>query len=150
MDPAMSTWRSSLWTRWLAWTIVFGVVAAGSWLASMVVRMTVPFSFPALLPYVPSLIAAFVIGQRFRSWWWLAGPLAVLAVPSAGVALWSARLMVGPQVSVKTVWGARTPRDSAEFLLVLLFAAAAMLGIMYTAAGVWWGKRQRKGGSEPG
>jgi hypothetical protein len=147
MDQANSTWRSSLWARWLGWTLVFLLVTAAGWLVDQAARMAFSFSLPASLPFLASVIAAFWIGQRFRSWWWVAGPLAALAVPAAGFALWTVRLMWEPQVSVETVWGPQTPQDSAEFILFFLIIGVAMLGVMYTAvaaAGVWWGRRRRE------
>jgi hypothetical protein len=72
--------------------------------------------------------------------------LAALAVPAAGFALCTVRLMWEPQVSVETVWGPQTPQDSTEFMLFFLIIGVAMLGIMYSAvaaAGVWWGRRRR-------
>jgi hypothetical protein len=82
---------------------------------------------------------------------WLAGPLTALAVPAAGMALWTVRLIWEPQVPAETAWGSQTPRDSAELILFFLIIGVAMLSIMYTAAaaGVWWGRRRRGSDSAP-
>jgi hypothetical protein len=152
MERATSTWRLSLWARWLGWTLVFVLVTAAGWLVYQAARMAISFSLPAGLPFLTSVIAAFWIGQRFRSWWWLAGPLAALAVPAARFALWTVRLMWEPQVPVETVWGPQTPRDTAEFILFFLIIGVALLSIMYTAvaaAGVWWGKGRRESDPTP-
>lgn len=131
---------------------MFCLVTAGGWLVYEPARLAIPFSLPAWLPFLPSVIAAFWIGQRFRSWWRLAGPLAALAVPAAGMALWTVRLMWEPQVPAETVWGPQTPRDSAEVTLFFLIIGVAMLSIMYTAAaaaGVWWGRRRHGSDTAP-
>jgi bacteriorhodopsin len=91
MGPKMTTWRASLWARWLGWTVVFGLVAAASVVANSAVRSAFPSVAGAEL-VVPCSVAAFLIGLRIRSWWWLAGPAVVVMVLFVAMGLTSREL----------------------------------------------------------
>jgi hypothetical protein len=130
----VTTWRSSERARWLGWTVVFGLVLVGSgWLAQLPGMGIVSFALP--------LIAAFLIGWRYRSFWWAAGPAAaLLTLLTAGI-LWS---LFGPQVPKETAFGMRTPREQlgdpfALLIFVLGFPLGSALFGVSAAAGVWWG-----------
>jgi len=76
----VTTWRSSLWVRWLGWTAVFGVVEA---VCELAYRWRGPENASpwSLALLVPPLATAFLIGARFPWQWSWAGPLvAVLLV----------------------------------------------------------------------
>jgi hypothetical protein len=78
MERMPPTWRSTLWARWLGWTVVFGLVVGGSLLAYSVLQPPLSSKLAFLL-LAPSVLAAGLIGVRFRSWWWVAGPPAVFS-----------------------------------------------------------------------
>ena len=72
MEPMTTTWRASLWARWLGWTLVIGLVVAASWVTNFAVRSALP-SVAVAVFILPCYVAAFLIGLRFRSRSWLAG-----------------------------------------------------------------------------
>jgi hypothetical protein len=101
-----TTWWSALWARWLGWTVVFGLVFIGSgWLSILL-----PFPVRAIVFFVLLLVAAFLIGLRFRSLWWTAGPAAALLTLSTY---------------------RETPFSLGDFLISALCAVLAWAGIMW-------------------
>ena len=93
----VTTWRSSLWVRWLSWTVLCALVVGActlayevsigckSWPKGLPVvadacglahQALGPGILPAwpLVYLVPPLVAAFFIGVRFPFWRWAAGP----------------------------------------------------------------------------
>ena len=139
MQPLTTTWRASLWARWLGWTLVFPLVSVASVLALAEVGGVLG---DALVPALaaPSLVAAFLIGLRFRSWSWLAGPAAAIValyVPLGVVLFGTSRWPSGLE------WQ-RTGLP-AELLFISIIAGALVIGIVHAlpaGAGVWWGKRR--------
>jgi len=63
-----TTWRASLWARWLGYTLVFGPVFVASSVASRTL-----LSVPVAVFILPTYVAAFLTGMRSGSWSWLAG-----------------------------------------------------------------------------
>jgi len=139
MEPITTTWRASLWVRWIGWTVVFGLVAAASMIANSVVRSAFPSVAVAEL-VVPCWVAAFLIGLRIRSWWWLAGPAVVVMVMFVVVGLTSRELAAAFRDTQSLVESSGMSVFIAALLLLsyalftfvvgaLLFAIPALLGV---------------------
>jgi hypothetical protein len=116
--------------------LVFGLVAAASWFARDVVGSALP-SVAVAVFMVPTFVAAFVIGLRFRSWSWLAGPTVVFTLQMVGLALTADP---APETGVSPVISSREE-------LVRLFAFAGLLFGFFVFGipallGVWWGTRR--------
>lgn len=139
MERSAAGWRSALWARWLGWTVVFGLVFVGGG------RLSAELPSPAsqIVFFALLLIAAFLIGVRFPSMWWTAGPAAaLLTLVTAGIL----RDYFGPQVPEQTSFGMATPQESLvnPYTLIALF-----IGLLVSAplavpayAGVRWGRRR--------
>lgn len=117
-------WRTSLWVRWLGWTALFGV-------AVFVVGSLLGFDVSSPVAFLAPPALAFGIGARFRSWWWGAGPLALIAAP---VAAMTALAWVRDTGSEAWVWGV-----AFTVMAVLYGGVCSLAGL----AGVWWGTRRR-------
>jgi hypothetical protein len=140
----VTTWWSSLWARWLGWTVAVALVAGACGLAYRALRPGIaPALSLALL--VPPLVAAFLIGVRFPSRWWLAGP--PVAVLLAGTPL----LLILHDVVVPFTQSSMfqdmdmtyaTAMFIALLFLLLLMTITLVLFGLVAAAGVWWGKRR--------
>jgi hypothetical protein len=112
----VTTWRSSQWARWLGWTAVFGVVVGVCGLAYRW-RGTEDWSTWSLVLLVPPLATAFLIGARFPSQWWWAGPLVAL-------------FLVGMQLRLIPFDDDEGPPGLLVILLVLC-TQAARAGVRY-------------------
>ena len=128
--------RSRTWVRWLGWTVVFALVAWASGLASVRLAGGIPRALH-LIFLVPPLAAAFLIGTRFPSWWWVAGPLVVMFVFS----------LVGSPLLLTLYLpaGALLPESmhSTEALIVVFLVVVILLLVLHAlaaAAGVWRGQ----------
>jgi hypothetical protein len=138
----MRIWRSSLWSRWLGWTLVFGLL-----FASVIVTMffTVPIPHMTgdliLVVFALTLVAAFAIGVRFPSWSWAAGPPAAILITVLAI-------LVFPDTDAaqRSALGESTQKEQFVFMLVgggafsliLLAFGYALLA----AAGVRVGQRR--------
>jgi hypothetical protein len=132
------TWRASLWARWLGWTLVFGLVVVASLLGNALVRSALP-SVAVAVFVLPSYVAAFLIGMRFRSWWWLAGPALAVMVLFMAMSLMTGELAT-------TMRDAQLLGGSSE-MSVFIYALVSLVGggllfAIPALLGVWWGKRQ--------
>jgi hypothetical protein len=141
----VTTWRSSEGARWLGWTVLYALVVYG---VSIVFAFTqtheigfqLPFPFSGGWGSLPSFlvpaVVAFVIGVRFRTWWWGLGPLTALALPAALFIIGASNRALDP--------------DSQGWAVVfsLFFVVYGALFSLIGIAGVWWGKR--RGASESG
>jgi hypothetical protein len=136
MEPMTTTWRASLWARWLGWTLVFGLVVATSWVANFVVRSALP-SVAVAVFVLPSYVAAFLIGMRFRSWWWLAGPAVVVMVLFVAVGLTTGGLAAF--LADSQLLGASS-RMSVFIYALLSLVGGGLLFAIPALLGVWWGK----------
>src|SRR5918995_3794340 len=116
-DSAMERvkiWPSLPWTRWLGWTLVFGLL-----FASVIVAMFFTVPIPnmtgdlILVCFALTLLAAFAIGVRFPSWLWAAGP------PSA-ILITVLAILVFPETDAarRTTMGDMTQKD--QFVLMLV------------------------------
>jgi hypothetical protein len=136
MERPTMTWRSTRWARWLGWTLVFGLVAAASVFAGSLVLSALP-SFPLAVFFLPTIVAAFLIGLRFRSPLWLAGPAVLLMVLYVVFALTTEP---GPETMVYRLG------LSGEVRVVLYAIIGLMGGDFFFAIpsllGIWWGKRR--------
>ena len=128
-----TTWRASLWARWLGWTLVFGLV----FVASSVVSRTL-LSVPVAVFILPTYVAAFLIGMRFRSWSWLAGPAAVVMVLFMAAGLTTGQLAV--TVSDAQAFGA-SPGVSLFLLALVCLVGGGFVYAVPALVGVWCGKR---------
>ena len=137
----MTSWRPSLRVQWLGWTVVFGLVLAGSvWLSPRLPFPASVFVWNGLPP-----IAAFLIGARFKSEWWGWGPpAAFLMLVTTGI-LWA---RFGPQIPVQTSFGRATPRvaylENPSTFIVLFFGFPLISALLAVSAyaGVRWGQRR--------
>ena len=132
MNRAASTWRSSLWARWLGWTLVFALVVAASLFASIVVGSRLPPNLRAVF-VVPSIIAAFLLGVRFRSLSWLTGPVVVVTVLYA---FWGLTTQPGPE-TMDYHLGINGRLRAAIYSVVGLVAGSCYA--IPVLLGVWWG-----------
>jgi hypothetical protein len=148
MGPKMTTWRASLWARWLGWTVVFGLVAAASVVANSAVRSAFPSVAGAEL-VVPCSVAAFLIGLRIRSWWWLAGPAVVVMVLFVAAGLTSRELAAAFRDAQSVVESSGMSVFIYALLLLMYalvtFVGGALLFAIPALLGVWWGKRREAG-----
>ena len=113
---------------------MFSLVAAASWFARDVVGPHRPNLRGAGF-FVPTFVAAFLIGLRFRSWSWLAEPTVVFSVLLAGLAL-----TTDPAVVIYLTEG--SPLISSRAELVRLFAFVGLVAGFVVFAipvllGVW-------------
>jgi hypothetical protein len=135
-------WRSSLWARWLGWTLVFGLLFAGVIVA---IFFTVPIPNMTgdliLVFFALTLLAAFAIGVRFPSWWWVAGPPAAILITVLAI-------LVFPDTDAaqRTAMGESTQKE--QFVLMLVgggafsFILLACVYALLAAAGVRVGQRR--------
>jgi hypothetical protein len=120
--------RSRTWAQWLGWTVVFAVVAWASGLAY--VRLPVVPPALGLIFLVPPLAAAFLIGTRFPSWWWVAGPPLVLLVFSlAGSPLLLMLVLPAGALLPESMW------SSGTFAVVFVVMVTFLLVLHALAAG---------------
>ena len=122
------TWRSATWARWLGWTVVLGLILWGGIFLSGTLPPRAPVQLFAVF-LAPSLVLAFLIGLRFRSWWWVAAPLAAIWVPAEVFAL------------------ARDPTQSVGEgvgLLVFGLLVASIVYCLLAFVGVWRGKHREE------
>jgi hypothetical protein len=138
----LTTWQSSLWARWLGWTLVFGLVAGACGLAYRALRPEIAPAWSLAL-LVPLLVAAFLIGVRFPFWRWAAGP------PVAMFLVGTPLLLIPYAVVVPLVPGSMFQDMSyaltitiAGFLLFFLATITLVLCALAATAGVWWGQRR--------
>jgi hypothetical protein len=122
--------RSTTWDRWLGWTLVFALVVLASFLAYARVAAVLPESLDVVF-FAPALVAAFLIGTRFRSASWVVGPLVVISTPVV--------VLILNEVL-------RGSSDNDVALAILISVGGAMLfGFVFAllaGAGVWWGRHR--------
>lgn len=141
------TWRSTTWARWLGWTVLYAVLLVGFFDIVDVLPKDILDVLPeweargwlalVLLFLVPALIA-FVIGIRFRSWWWALGPLVACILPIVLLNIWS---------GLAHGWG--TPgipglRWALFMLGAMLGGVSALTALAGVWLGVWWEERQEE------
>jgi hypothetical protein len=117
-------WRSRSWVHCIGWTLVFSAV----------------FVVTAGL-ILPPLIAAFLIGARLGTWWWVAGPL-ITGTLVLGFGLLLASAASGSQSGYK---GPSYAPAYAEYFGTLIAYGGGLIGILSSLAalaGVGWGKRR--------
>ena len=128
--------RSRTWVRWLGWTVVFALVAWASGVASVRSAGGIPRALH-LIFLVPPLAAAFLIGTRFPSWWWVAGPLVVMFVFSlVGSPLLLTLYLPAGALLLESM-------RSTEALIVVFLVVVILLLVLHAlaaAAGVWRGQ----------
>ena len=135
----VTSWRSSLLARWLGWTVMYGlVVVGGAWLLP---RLPPPAGGMVFLGL--PVIAAFLIGVRFRSEWWAAGPPVVLVTLVTAEILWELMDKLGPQVPAQPP----TPQASVPPVITMLVLGSGLVmvsAVLAVAAykGVTWGQRR--------
>ena len=134
--------RSANWVRWLAWTVLFGMVVAASGLAY---RSWAPGIPPAwsLAFLVPPLVAAFVIGACFRSWRWAVVPPVAMIVAGTPLLLIPYQV-VEPHIPRLMVQDLTYVKAMTYALFIMLFGSAVLLVLLalVAAAGVRWGQRR--------
>jgi len=126
-----TTWRSSVWARWLGWTMVFAVAlsvlaAALLWRQSPLPAPGEGLTFAGLFGLA---VLAFGIGLRFPNWSWVLGVSVVNVLLAATVVRF---VDLGP------------PKSGSEYAalgLTILFAFHFLLSLAGAAAGVLWGWR---------
>jgi hypothetical protein len=145
----VTTWRHTTWARWLGWTGVFALVAGACGLAYRGLRPEIPPAWSLAL-LVPPLVAAFLIGARFRSWSWALGP--PMALLLAGTPL----LLIPYAVVVPHTQGLPFPDLTyaeatfvAGLFLLLGVWITLVLYALVAAAGVWWGRRRYESDPSP-
>jgi hypothetical protein len=141
-------WRHSTWARWLAWTGAFGLVLA----SSVLLQTRLPSPVAEIVFFGLQVMAAFLIGARFRFGWWAVGPAAAWLTLIVAMIIWS---LLGPQVPRQTSFGMLTPRQQIEFLggfFVLIlgggFLLLAVLLALPAYAGVRWGRHREEDGRQ--
>jgi hypothetical protein len=128
----LTTWRSSLWVRWLGWTVLYAVVSYG-----VVTRG----DQVGLLHLAALALVAFSIGVRLRSGWWALSPL------TAFIGL-LATLWVKDFMTITYLLPPKPPDhgggldDVALVISFLFFVALGLVCAIPAWAGVWWGKRR--------
>jgi hypothetical protein len=129
----VTSWRSSLWARWLGWTAVFtvGLVVCGAslvWENSPLWVLGDGIGFLAIL-LVPAAVAL-AIGVRFADWWWVFGVLVAIVLLAA--------------ILVRELTGLPYERGTAQGMIgiMLWFVINLLVMLPAAAAGVWWGKRR--------
>ena len=132
MERIPTTWRASLWARWLGWTMIYTLVAYGigvfvvAWLS---IRVVPDPGFKDVLEWggvFAPLLLALLIGVWFGSWWWVLGPPVALLLPSL-VGLMSASILVP-----------NFPSDLGQGYLLFFFLA--VLSLIPSTVGVAIGK----------
>ena len=118
---------SATWVRWIGWTVLYGVAGLGLTFISLFHRSSVTGLAMALGP--PT--AAFLIGKKFRSWWWILGPMTAVVVVASIVALF-ANARVGDDPYGGLAW--------FYYGLVMVGVIVGSLSAIAAAAGVWWGR----------
>jgi hypothetical protein len=130
----LTTWRASLWARWLGWTAVFtvGLVVWGAFLLwpHNPLRVLLDEVWTGAVILVPAAWA-FGIGVRFADWWW------VLGVFVTNVLL--------ATILIRAVAGETAASGSGQAAAGIIFVFPFMLlpsTLLAAAAGVWRGKRR--------
>ena len=134
----VTSWQSSEWARWLGWTVVFGLVVIASWAVGPMVRSALPAVAVAVLA-APCYVAAFLIGMRFRSWWWVAGPAVAVMVLIVAVGPTTGGLAVALEDAQRL---GMSGGMSVLIYALLFLVAGGLLFAIPSLLGVWWGKRQ--------
>jgi hypothetical protein len=137
-------WWSSEWARWLGWTLAFALVAGTCGRAYRTLRPGIAPGWSLAL-LVPPLAAAFLIGARFPSRWWWAGP--PLATFLAGTPLLLVPYEVAlPYMQWPILRDVTLTYGEAMLLagVVMLLGGAILLAALAVAAykGVRWGRRR--------
>ena len=146
MEHLTTTWRASLWARWLGWTLVFGLVFAASWVVASVVSLALPSLAAGVFVVPATFVAAFLIGMRFRSWWWLAGPAVVVMVLFVAAGLTTGELAT--LLRDAQLFGVSTGMSLFLVALVCLVGGGLLYAIP-ALLGVWWGNRREAGDVGP-
>ena len=147
--PSAAAWSSSLWTRWLGWTALYGLLYYGLIYA---VGASGVDSLGSLYPWIPHLVGggvALLIGVRFRSWWWVLGPLAATALPIVAVIIIDILQSVffrQEPLTAAQIEGAEIALGMIVGLVVfpLMFSAGVYALVAAAAVGVgkWWSERR--------
>ena len=122
--------------RWLGWSMIFALVLVVMY--ALANRAVSEDWWLAISLVIPAL-AAFVIGVRFHSWWWVLAPPATVFV-----------LLVALYVSLSgpprpTAIGRVTSREEMLFGLLWVGPSLAGASLLLSAAagvGVLWGKHR--------
>ena len=138
--PSRQPRQSSLLGRWLGWTALYAMLVyvgfrftdggLTGWIGE-------DRGLGLVLQFLVPAVAAFVIGARFRSWWWVLGPIAAIGLPFA-VLMVGAWLIEG--------WA----NEIVAVILALLFVPLIVGAVSSLAAlaGVWWGTRGDESGGK--
>ena len=121
-------WWATTWAQWAGWTVGY---ALAFWAISVAQAVLEPRLAAWLRRLVP-LILAFLIGVRFRSWWWILGPPVAITLMTLTYA--ALDLLTSPAA-------VRAEKGTGFVLAVFLVLVEAGLALLAGAAGVAWGRR---------
>jgi hypothetical protein len=118
------------WTQWFGWTLLFAAIYWGVELSAALLEERLPGVAPWLRFLIP-LLAAFLVGARLRSWWWVLGPPIAIIVIMLTYPVYS--YLTSPQTS-------REQSGSGLILAIFLILINAGLALLAAAAGVIYAK----------